>query len=50
MFGQTIDDSLINLLDYLRWCMEFDMAKGERYIPIKFWVLLARVKSIVLAN
>ena len=26
------------------------MAKYERYVPIKFCVLLARVKSIVLAN
>jgi len=30
--------------------MEFYMAKCERYVPIKFWILLARVKSIVLAN
>ena len=26
------------------------MAKCERYVSIKFWVLLARLKSIVLAN
>ena len=50
LFGQTIDVSIIKLYDYLRWCMKFNMAKCERYVPIKFWVAHARVKSIVLAN
>jgi len=46
-FKQTIDVSLINLSDYLRYGMEFYMLKCERYAPVRFWVLLARVKSIV---
>jgi len=30
-FGQIIDVSLIKLLDYPCWCMEFN--KCERYVP-----------------
>jgi len=30
--------------------MEFNTAKCERYVAMKFCVLHARVKSIVLAN
>ena len=50
LFGQTIDVALLKLYDYLRWCMEFYMAKCEMYVPIKFWVLLVHVISIFLAN
>ena len=30
-FGQTIDVALIKLYDYLRWCMEINMATWKRY-------------------
>ena len=31
-FRQTIDVSLMKLYYYLRWCMEFNMAKCQRYV------------------
>jgi len=30
--------------------MEFNMAKCDSYVPIRLWVPLARVKSIVYAK